>query len=291
MRHTIKPFLLCSALIASLTAFAQNWNTDSLRWNVLDNFSQNSERFLGETVLINDTTYRSIYYIYDCNATPPEEPSLSGYIRQFDEQIFFRGIDANHEVLLYDFSLETGDIFQLQVCAFQDELFIGQFGSQEVFAVDSVETLSGWRKRIHFLAFEWIEDLGSNRGPLDYGVPICMLDAFPSLQCVRNGDSLIYQHESLPTCCFSTLSLQADFNEASPFAAPNPLDPGVSMQLLGASSFAEATLYDSAGRLLNRWTWQQGHPFNPSASGLGAGMYILHLSDGRGHVVQKLILR
>lgn len=287
----LRPLLLCSILMAGLSALGQNWNTDDLRWNVLNNFGENSERLLAETVLINDTAYRSMRYVYSCDTIYPGEPSLTGYVRQDEQQIYFRPVESNHEYLLYDFGLEAGDEVLLEVCAFHDQVTIDQFGSTQVQAVDSVFTQSAWHKRIRFPEFDWIEGLGSTRGPIDYAIDMCAFDVYLSLQCVREGDSLLYQDLDLPNCCFLPLSSAAENSLPVFFAGPNPVDINGAVQLFGATSNVDAAIYDSTGRLLSRWLWQQGMPFQPSALGLGAGLYLLHLNQGNDDHVQKLLVK
>lgn len=291
MGHFVKCLGLFAALLTGLSAFGQNWNTDSLRWNVLSNFGNNSESFLAETILINDTSYRSIYYLYSCDDTMPEAPSLTGYVRQEGEQVYFRIPDANHEMLLYDFSLQPGDFMPAEFCVFGGEVAVNQFGGYEVFVVDSVLTPAGWRKRMRFGEFDWIEGIGSTRGPLEYGVDNCATDLYIKLQCARSGESILYQDSEAPTCCFNTLSAGDESPARTLYIAPNLVDRGGSVRLFGLAAFAEAALYDSAGRILMRWNWQQEQPFYPSSVGLGAGLYILHLKNGSYHSAHKLIVR
>ncbi|MCA1750448.1 MAG: T9SS type A sorting domain-containing protein [Cryomorphaceae bacterium] len=291
MSRIVKNFTLAAALLTGLSAFGQNWNTDSLRWNVLSNFGYISESFLAESILINDTSYRSIYYLFSCNDLMPEIPTLTGYVRQEGEQVYFRTPGANHEMLLYDFSLQPGDLMPAEFCGVGGKVVVNQFGAYEVFVVDSVPTLSGWRKRIRFGAFDWIEGFGSTRGPLEYGVDNCATDLYLNLQCARSGESILYQDSEAPACCFNSLSADDETQARALYIAPNPVDRGGSVRLFGPATFAEAVLYDTAGRILSRWNWQKGQSFYPSSVGLGTGLYILQLKNGSQYSAHKLIVR
>ncbi len=256
----------------------------------MNNFGGDSERYLAETVLINDTAYRSIYFGYSCEDTSTLTPILVGYVRQEGQQVYFRLVTESQEFLLYDYSLQQGETFPFQLCLFEGVYMIDDF-ELYVQTVDSISTNTGWRKRIRFTEFDWIEGLGSTRGPLEYGIDMCTADLYLTLHCVRDGQTLVYQHPDAPICCFSELSVNDENMSRALYAAPNPAKAGGSIQLFGMAQFAEASLFDNSGRLLDRWKWQQGQPYQIPTYGLSPGLYMLHLRSNQQYAVQKLIVQ
>lgn len=289
MKQLICLLILVTTFSINPSAYGQNWNTDSLKWSIASGFGFSSERYLSETVAINDTIYRSMYYNPSCTTPAPE---LCGYVRQDGDKIYFRGIDGPPEVPLYDFSLEAGDIWEVGLCLQGgDDIIVSPVGSIQVTAVDSVETLSGMRKRIWFGGQPWIEGLGATSGPLEYTADMCTADLYFSLNCVLKNDTLLYSDQKVPSCCFYELGASDSKPKQTLFAAPNPVDADSPILLFGEGLTANAILYDSAGRRLAEWKWNQNQSINLQPMGVRTGLYYLHLQQGSYSIVQKLVVK
>ncbi|MCA1762526.1 MAG: T9SS type A sorting domain-containing protein [Flavobacteriales bacterium] len=293
MNKLIYSLTLAIVLIAHPSADAQNWNTDSLSWNTGGNFLSTNEKFLGESLSINDTVYRELYNVEYCASAIPKPSVLQGYIRQEGDMIYFRGVDGPPEIPLYDFGLEPGDIFNVRICSDGSYPYIDEFVTAiEVSTVDSVETLSGMRKRILFSSggVSWIEGLGATTGLIEYSVYTCFVDVYTWLQCVRSNDALLFADPDIPNCCFKELGLEDKEPNPKIFATPNPVDAGSTIQLFGETETTRASLYDSAGRQLAQWNWRKGQSIDIKQYGARTGLYFLHFKIGNHSTVQKLVV-
>ncbi len=151
-------------LFASFSTNGQGYN------HLLDNYGWCCEKFAGTgavygeyyvsgTTFINDTLYKIIndtYYFHEDTLT---------------KQVWF--LNEEEKEVIYDFSLELNDTFKI-------ELYGTIIGSYLVSDIDTIETLSGDRKRWHLyltdsLTIEegtltrdliWIEGIGSTYGPV-----------------------------------------------------------------------------------------------------------------------------
>ncbi|TVQ18691.1 MAG: T9SS C-terminal target domain-containing protein [Bacteroidetes bacterium] len=125
----------------------------------------------------------------------------------------------NNEVLLYDFSLVEGDVFQYNL----------------VTNVDSIPLLDGsYRKRIIFEDgyYSWIEGIGSIQGGLlwsDWHFKKHIPEAW--MLCYYENDSLLLTNDDYDTCNVSFLNniAESSDNLFSPTVYPNPFNKELSI--------------------------------------------------------------
>jgi len=135
------------------------------------------------------------------------------------QKVYYTNVNGD-EVLLYDFSLSEGDVFEYML----------------VTKVDSIQLLDGtYRKRIEFedgYYYYWIEGIGSYMGGLlwtDWYFKKNIPEAW--LLCHYENDSLLYMNDEFDTCNFSFIINNTETLNKSliPKIYPNPFSQKLSI--------------------------------------------------------------
>lgn len=185
-------------------------------------------------------------------------------------------------VLLYDFSLSEGDVFNYN----------------SVTKVDSVELLDGtYRKRIVFEGgdyyFFWIEGIGSLMGGLlwiDWDFKKHIPEAW--LLCYYENDSLLYRNDFLNLDCdysFTNVNTETIDNTYIPKVYPNPFSKEVSISfknLFQGETF-ELDIKTLDGRTVHHETLVSD--ISIDLSFLGKGIYLLTIKNKHFQFTEKLI--
>jgi hypothetical protein len=214
--------------------------TDSSRFKIKQ--EQHSQYIVELGYLYEDTAARKVFYIN----------------RQKDE------------VLLYDFSLVKGDVFEYML----------------VTNVDSIALLDGtYRKRIEFedgYDSYWIEGIGSLFGGLlrdDLNYLKHLTEAW--LLCYYEKDSLLYMNEKFDSCDYSFTEINTENlkQSNSPSVYPNPFNHNISISFDNQISGAlhEVIIKTMDGRIV---FYESLHSENSlDLSFLGKGIYLLTVSN------------
>lgn len=139
-------------------------------------------------------------------------------VREENNRVYL--IDAlGEEGLLYDFNVGLGDTVTITNPLTIDGLFL------TVVAIDSIETIDGYRKRWKLIADEfsppeyWIEGIGSESGVLNSGTGVFLgLCGTYFLLCATEGNNQVYQNPQYENCYFNLLDNdEITFGKANDF--------------------------------------------------------------------------
>jgi len=214
--------------------------TDSSRFKIKQ--EQHSQYIVELGYLYEDTAARKVFYIN----------------RQKDE------------VLLYDFSLVKGDVFEYML----------------VTNVDSIALLDGtYRKRIEFedgFYSYWIEGIGSLFGGLlrdDLNYLKHLTEAW--LLCYYEKDSLLYMNEKFDSCNYSFTEINTEnlkqFNSPSVYPIPFKNNISISFDNPIFGTLHEVIIKTMDGRIV---FYESIHSDNSlDLSFLGKGMYLLTITN------------
>ena len=168
-----------------------------------DSVSSYHIKFLEDTIL-NNRTYSKIWQSNDSLGI---NWNLTGLIREVDKRVYYHklGYDGFYDMLLYDFSVHTGN--SLLLSSIESS---GFFERMSITNVDSVEVNGEKRLRIELIASgkyvdTWFEKIGSLQGILSR----CYkgIDAQKILLCVQENGKTIYSNQTYPNCFYSQNSL------------------------------------------------------------------------------------
>ncbi len=191
---TMKKFTLLISLLTGLLSTQLNAQDtkdpyipilgESIKWHlgVLGEFYDYSAYYLslGDTEIIDEKEYTQII----ADGVSP----IYAYLREdIDERKIYKS--GNPEVVLYDFSLELGDTFN-----------IGS-GTYTVDAINYIETYDGPRKAWYLsaglegdLTPVWVEGIGSMAGILHPEIqPNLDMWDFPELLCFEDDEVMVYK--------------------------------------------------------------------------------------------------
>lgn len=198
-------------------------------WNIVgENNIQSNEfrsRFgiFGDTI-INSTSYRKIYDLYDTNLIH-ENSTYFAAVRLENKKVFVKLQDFP-ETILYDFSLSIGDTIWYEIggCAFSGgSYFDFQSHWKTVTSIDTVTVENGeQRKRWHleseFLNDNWIEGIGS---VMWYGLfnpfitDIILNGDIFYFACFKHNEQVIYLNNPFCDECFCHLYAEIEQTKLS----------------------------------------------------------------------------
>jgi hypothetical protein len=176
--------------------------------------------------------------------------------------------DKGVEILVYDFSLETGDVFDL-------------WGTKStVTSVDSVELNDGRKhKRIRFNDYSgWIEGVGSEfYYPFERLFPQETMASMPTLMCCHVNDVLLYMNPAYLDCEGNKVANET-ISEISPKSNISFKDGLLKVTFDGEALF-DVAVYNMQGMML----WQTKNNRNAMMAGLDnlpKGVFIVKINTG-----------
>ncbi len=202
MKYIIVLLLFLNGLAVS-SIQAQELVKDGNQWNIatLPTFEPNTSTYSylieGDTIF-DDLTYKKVYSTTDSLGN--NWVLSNNYLRENQHQKVYLKQNDGEEILLYDFSLNLGDTFQ-----------INQIPCQlKVVEIDTIKLNNEElrkRMRLELLDFPewgstyWIEGIGSLQGVFNYYY-FCTTDYSDKLLCHYLDGTLLYPEN--PPSCFIT---------------------------------------------------------------------------------------
>lgn len=264
---------------------AQTHFTDSTaNWTVLyaaycdascnPSYSLNSYSIQGDTS-INSNDYQKIY---------TSENEYYGAIRTENLEVFILPDNAPDEVLLYDFSLNLGDMYY-------SPFFNISF---EVMETDSISDLNGQKHKIiyfddyenDYIGYFWIEGIGSSGGLLK---PIQINDIFlcgcghtedRDIVCFHRNDTLIYRPFFDDCYPLDEVNIE-EIPRTELLVYPNPTPGRISIQ---AENLVEISVFDLQGKQIYK-----GKETELDLSKNTKGIYIIKVITDKQSISRKLI--
>jgi hypothetical protein len=209
----MKKFILIFFLLISYISVNGQDYLPMLEENTVWSIWNEKYTLVGDTV-INDLTYKKLFYHKFLEEFTPDSLIYIAAMREdeINEKVYFIWEGFDTEVLLYDFSLEVGDVFNVYCPWFSISLHGPSFADYEIGTVFVCEVfyqnIAGVdRKTIKVAAYYsdycdyiyfseyWIEGIGSDSGLIYAGIcsSVMMDYVYPNLICFHKNDSLIYQ--------------------------------------------------------------------------------------------------
>ena len=234
--------------------------------------------WLGDDIELDGVLYRKMHYVLEGSGY--HFTGLEGAFREEDKKVFVRGWDSglqhfNEERLYYDFDLQVGDSFN--VCSYSEPCFI------QVVAIEEVEMEDGTlRKKIVFNDGwggeeneTWIEGVGSLAGVSHRFDPNLVGSFFSHLQCYFEEGNLNWTDGE----CWDDTEENLSENIC---LHPNPTR---GMVYVDAENLQKVEVLNLYGQ---RVQCQESSAID--LFGLSAGVYVVRITDGEGHVeVRKVV--
>ncbi len=275
-KHSI--LLLLLGAILSNSAQGQSFVNTSNKWYVAEchySFTgqtscETNEFYFGDLITIDTNDYRQLV----TNAQWTSFDSGSGYYREWEGKVFKKENLFSNEILIYDFNLQEGDVF---------DFGFGPSNNLEVITVDSLILNTGERrKRLGLRKNDnplepvyWIEGVGSTHSPMDTRY-MFISDAWISLNCYYVDSLVLYQ---LGDCILSSNTTTLSENRLS--ISPNPASQFIQITgLTGKEQQYECVAPD--GRTLRTYSPQADGQI--SLEGLPIGLFFLKITLENGTI-------
>lgn len=252
MKNAIIIFFLC---ILSLTAFSQQYYPlveENRSWNVMivvPDWSQpfDSSCYTDTYFISGDSTLNTIDYkkFYFSNEETPVNWTLIGFIREDGaKRVWYRRIVDTTEVLLYDFSVLSGDSLKIGV----DTTFYYKVDSITTEIVADSLRKKYWISQDDYYWHEtWIEGVGSNKG-ITGSAMASAVGGWSWLLCMSDDGNLIYMYPYFNSCYINT-GLNETQNPVFRIY-PNPVADRITLDSFDAgTNLSEITIsvYNSTG--------------------------------------------
>lgn len=198
-------------------------------------------------------------------------------------KIYFIPSDSLNELLIYDFTVETGDTLMVYSSVFGT--YWGQSTYESVY-VDSILINGTFRKRINNTSYlsSWIEGIGCTQGLFREGWGN-VSGNYANLECMSVIDTTIYPTTSLGSC--SLTSSIDEINESENFILyPNP-STGL-FQIKTQLETNSIEVFDVFGR---RIFYSERNQTEINISEFTNGIYFVQLIDSKGNSVVKKIVK
>jgi hypothetical protein len=201
--------------ILPVLSYSQFIFTGDMLWSTMDG---PGDCYAGDpcisyyTKITNDTIINGIQYKQVVNSTDSlmNEWTLTGFLREEGQKVFYRKKNADKECLLYDFGCSIGDTLDLDCTCFANYKF----------KVDSIKYLivMGESRKHIYLTYlindsidgpveYWIEGIGSIHGILNGGGGNnCMTGFHEGLLCCFKDGIKIYGAPGCDVCYFDSLN-------------------------------------------------------------------------------------
>lgn len=296
MKKLITILYLC---MISVTSFSQQYYPlveEDRSWNVLtvvpswwppfDSSCYTVNYLMYGDSILNTMEYKKFYISYE---ETPINWTLNGFIREDSlKRVWYRRIVDTSEVLLYDYSLLTGDSLKLG------------FDTTFYYTVDSIttETVSDSLRKKYWISQEnynwnetWIEGVGSNRGIIN-SATATLVGGWSWLLCMSDSGNLVYSNPNFTSCYINT-----DVEEIyKPVLRiyPNPTSNTINFTLPDNEDY-EIIIYDALGSNafstpLRQCSGQalevtfEGEVCNIDVSSLPSGIYFI---EARGEKILR----
>lgn len=288
-------------LIALSTFLNAQIVNDNSSWNMLSLYTKNglvhipqhtTKIYFDGDSLLNSKTYKKVFHCFDDEFCL--NPIFYGLIREENQKTYFVFSDETKEYLLYDFSVELGDIIKFDIpgVPMEVEEEFRTF-SRQVHSIDYININGVLKKRIKlaYLNSEsivniWIENLGSlsNFYTIDTRVGYSY-----ALSCYFQDNELVYKNPNYSECYYNN---PADIPSVQTvvlddcYIYSNLVD-----DILTISSsnniISQIEIFDISGKKVYSHTYKE----SIDMSSFSKGLYLLKMYDTNGQISLFKIIR
>lgn len=196
-------------------------------------------------------------------------------------KIYFVPSDSLNELLIYDFTVQTGDTVSVY-----DNIGFWNISTYEFIIVDSVLINGSYRKQIKLGGnpASWIEGIGCTQGLFREGWGN-VSGWYVNLECMSHKDTTLYPAFSVGPC--SLTSGMDEIKESQNFILyPNPTN-GL-FQIKTEQEINSIEVSDVFGR---RMLYSENNQTEINISNFTNGIYFVRFSDSKGNTVVKKIVK
>jgi hypothetical protein len=214
---------------------------------------------------------------------------VKGFIREdvTSQKVYLYDVYNQVDILLYDFSLETGDSILTgdgESYAKVDTVIYKPFGN----STDTLKQIcfdSGCNTR-------WIEGIGSLWGVLEGLNAFFITGEITKLVCYYDNDNLVYHSPEFETCFPDSTSVSnLKFgNKKNIKIFPNPTSDKIIIHSLRSRIF-EVEIYDLTGTCLYRNFNTGSNRIDLETNNLPKGMYVLKVRNEQDKISRKIVIQ
>jgi hypothetical protein len=285
-------FSITFIVIQTMVCFSQHLVQEGKLWsNTSIGTSGGSEhqsywvKFQADT-LINDLEYKKVMQSDD---SLHSNWYVKGFIREdvTSQKVYLYDVYNQVDILLYDFSLETGDSILAgdgESYAKVDTVIYKPFGN----STDTLKQIcfdSGCNTR-------WIEGIGSLWGVMEGLNAFFITGEISKLVCYYDNDNLVYHNPEFETCfpVSTSVSILKFGNKKNIKIFPNPASDKITIHSLRSRIF-EVEIYDLTGTCLYQNLNVGSNRVELKTDKLSKGMYVLKVRDEREKISQKMVIQ
>jgi hypothetical protein len=239
----------------------------------------------GEDTIINTLDYKRI------NVCHANGSSYFGAIRYETGRVYYVPNDSLNEGLLYDFTLNAGDITNVLIMQ-PSEAASGEFFMVDV-TVNNVDTIivnGTQRRQIGFSGYSWIEGVGCTAGLFaESWINVSMYNL--QLQCMSVANETIVSNGwplAVATSgdCPLTLNIEEKTNVNHWNLSPNPASDVIRISS-GLNETYQIEIFDASGRLvLKNYRTEEEIPVQV----LENGLYHAEILNGENPAIIKFVV-
>ena len=282
-------FLILFCILTSMT-FSQDYYPlieEDRSWNVLNiipsgweppfdtTYNTESWYIKGDTII---STYE--YKILHSSSEPdPTSWTLRGFMREDStKKVWLRWKNDIEEILIYDFSLSTGD-----------SISIGYM--PEYYHIDSITSveINGTTRNKYWISQEdydwndtWIEGIGSNKGIVQ---GMMLIGGWSWFLCMSDYGELIYMNPNYESCYLITGINEIDNPIINIY--PNPAKESLHIKNNQKIEITSIKIVNANGQIIKHFDSRKTHL---DISEICSGLYFLEISYKNGQLIKKVII-
>ena len=224
-----------------------------------------------------DTIIEDVRYTKIMGTANGDDPRLFSLLREEEGKVWYRDLNHQTDILLYDFTANVGDTL------FESYLVVDSISIEHIGGVDRKKYWFGLEYEFTgepYALETWIEGIGSDLGLLNSG-SYYYCGSYSRALCFHQNGELVWYNPEYGSC---TVTGVEEIKEPI-FIYPNPAKE---MATIGGSEVAEVQVYNAFGQLVNTI-----HGTNEiSVTGLAEGVYLLRVTATDGKTYRtRLIVR
>ncbi|MCW3103179.1 MAG: hypothetical protein JWO09_1619 [Bacteroidetes bacterium] len=202
-------------------------------------------------------------------------------------KVYFIPPDSTNELLIYDFTVGTGDTAHV----YEQDFYSFDFHRVDLKAglIDSVMVNGSYRKRVNFNGEPgvWVEGIGCSLG-LFRNVWANVSYFYSNLDCMSQDDTTIYPSYSAGGCSL-TAGISAPLQAEEIAMYPNPT--GGLLQITTTQLISRVKVTDILGNILISKNNVGNISCELDLSGLAADLYFVRMEDAKGNYYVKKIVK
>ena len=224
-----------------------------------------------------DTIIEDVRYTKIMGTANGDDPRLFSLLREEEGKVWYRDLNHQTDILLYDFTANVGDTL------FESYLVVDSISIEHIGGVDRKKYWFGLEYEFTgepYALETWIEGIGSDLGLLSSS-SYYYCGSYSRALCFHQNGELVWYNPEYGSC---TVTGVEEIKEPI-FIYPNPAKE---IATIGCSEVAEVQVYNAFGQLVNTI-----HGTNEiSVTGLAEGVYLLRVTATDGKTYRtRLIVR